>query len=356
MIRWYMVKSLRWLIFMFALSLISAATGLFKSDAAAASGDDELYPYNSRRFAFMVKESFDTCRAGNGDVFFNWMEEAYRSSSMRLPGKESLAFPDLLKAEKQELQAISVPSQKAQAEIALSAWLHKFVKKVIPRFSLERGFEFCNVVKCGERQCFLQSILIAGLLQEMGVDAGVAMVYRNIRGEYTNNGHAVALVKLPDGRDIIVDASDPEPFARHKGLFVRERNYRYVEPVYAKDSDAIIAYRPASGKGNILTSLVRTLDFAFIASQFWYYRGERTPGGLLSKTQTRKGLRESEIALQTSVRLNPGNPLAVFMLGRVLLAEGDVKVAKSRFGEALDLYSRYGWIPEGPKQFYTGTK
>jgi len=182
------------------------------------------------------------------------------------------------------------------------------------------------------------------------------MVYRNIRGEYTKKGHAVALLKLPDGRDIIVDASDPEPFARHKGLFVREKDYMYMEPLYAKDSDAIIAYRAASGRSNIGTSRVRTLDFAFINSQFWYYRGERVPGGLISGTKSKQGLRASEIALQTSVRLNPGNPLAMFMLGRVLLAEGNTKQAKSCFGKAIMLYSRYGWIPEGPKQFYSSTK
>jgi tetratricopeptide (TPR) repeat protein len=190
----------------------------------------------------------------------------------------------------------------------------------------------------------------------MSLRAGVAMVYRNIRGEYTNNGHAVVVLKLPDGRDIIVDASDPEPFARHKGLFVREKDYLYVEPIYARDSDAILAYKASSGKGNIATSRVRTLDFAFINSQFWYYRGERAPGGLFSGTRTKEGLRASEIALQMSVRLNPGNPLAVFMLGRVLLAEGDTKQAKSCLDKAIELYSRYGWIPEGPKQFYSNMK
>ena len=62
-------------------------------------------------------------------------------------------------------------------------------------------------------------MIIAGLAQDMGVNAGVVMVYKNIEGAPTNNGHAVALFKLAEGKDIIVDASDPIPFVEQKGLF-----------------------------------------------------------------------------------------------------------------------------------------
>ena len=66
----------------------------------------------------------------------------------------------------------------------------------------------CRAARSGQRQCFLQSVLIAGLLQRMGISAGVAMVYRNPRGEESNNGHAVTLVKLPDGDDLVADAAE----------------------------------------------------------------------------------------------------------------------------------------------------
>src|SRR5207244_2849315 len=120
--------------------------------------------------------------------------------------------------------------------------------------------------------------LIAGLLQSADVYAGVAMVSKNIKGLAINNAHAVTLVKLANGKDIIVDASDPEPFARQKGLFVRTRDYRYVEPAFEEDSSTILFYRAAAGGQKIETRSVRTLDYEFLRSQFAYYRGERAPG------------------------------------------------------------------------------
>ncbi len=94
---------------------------------------------------------------------------------------------------------------------------------MLPKFSLDRGYEFRHSVDRLERQCFLQSVLIAGLMQRMGMEAGVVMIYRNQKGEASNLGHATVVLKLDNGRDIMVDASDPHPFMRHRGVFAAHR-------------------------------------------------------------------------------------------------------------------------------------
>lgn len=201
------------------------------------------------------------------------------------------------------------------------------------------------------RSVLFRSVLIAGLLQAMGVDAGAVMVYKSNQGVVTNNGHAVALVKLPGKQDLIVDASDREPFPRQEGLFVKARDYRYVNPVYGKRSHKIRWYTPASGNQRIGTTQLGTLDYSFLRSQFWYYRGERAKGGLLSSHRTSKGLEAAARALRTSVKLCPRNPLSVYMLGRVYLTQGNLRQARKLLGTAYQLYSQFGWVPEDPKQY-----
>jgi hypothetical protein len=311
----------------------------------------ESYPYGGRQFSVFVEESFANGGPGKAPDFFNWMNRAYEKSPYRFPHKKELNLERFLLAERQDLAAIKDASAKTRAILDLSAWLHRLVKKTIPRFSLDRGYEFCNVVRFGERQCFLQSVLIAGLLQRMGVNAGVAMVYKNINGQEINNGHAVTLVKLPNGQDIIVDASDQEPFARHQGLFVRTAGYQYVRCVFAKTSPRISSYVSATKRTGIAAARVRTLDVAFLRSQFYYYRGERVKGGLVCGVKSKKGLARATRYLETSVKLCPENPLAVYMLGRAYLDQSRRGKACDYLARAQRLYVRFGWVPAGPGEY-----
>jgi hypothetical protein len=210
------------------------------------------------------------------------METAYSKSTVRLPNTSSPSFTEAVDKNSRALARITGVNKKTQAEVEFSARLHKLIKDIIPRFSLDRGFEFANVITRGERQCFLQSVIIAGILQKTGVDAGIAMVYRSISGQESNNGHAVVLVKLPNGRDLIVDASDPVPFVEQRGLFVNHHGYKFVKPVYNKADHQILYYTAESNSSRIAASRVKTLDYNFIRSQFYYYRGERAPGGVFA--------------------------------------------------------------------------
>lgn len=310
---------------------------------------EEQYGYNSGNFFKLLDESYKENASEEAKEFYAWLEQAYKNSSHHFSGREALGFSDLLKAEAQELPGIADASQKTQAELALCAWLHGLVKEIIPKFNLDTGYEFYNAVKIGERQCLLQSVLIAGILQEMGMNAGVVMVYKSMKGQVSNNGHAVTLVKLPDGTDVLVDASDKEPFAAHQGLLARTSDYAYVEPVYEENGARINSYVSVAKNEAVSASALKPLDFSFIQSQFWYYRGERVNGGVFSKTKTSEGLKASERALSVSVKLCPYNPLSVYMLGRVYLLEQNFAAAQKQFDSAWELYAKYGWVPDGLK-------
>jgi hypothetical protein len=332
---------------------VLASGWLYASErlARAKVAGVEHYPYRTPRFTQFLAESYQEARAGDPRAFYTWWESAYRTSPVRYPGKEGLELPALLEDRRLFLAAIPDPHARAKAERELGGWLHRLIKKAIPRFSLDRGFEFTNTVRYGERQCFLQAVLIASLLQRMGVDAGVAMVYRNLHGQETNNGHAVTLVKLASGRDLIVDASDPEPFVRQQGLLVRAPQQRYVAPVYEAGTNEILHYLAAADRSKLPTATVRDLDYNFIRSQFWYYRGERASGGILARRPTVEGLEASARALRTSTRLCGQNALALYMLGRVYLAQGRAAESRTLFESAGKLYAACGWVPSGPRQY-----
>ena len=182
-----------------------------------------------------------------------------------------------MSAKRAELARISDPQAKAAKEMEIGAWTHKLIKKSIPKFSLDRGYDFTNTVAHGERQCFLQSVLISSLLQSMGMDSGVVMVARNMAGATTNNGHASAILRLSNGKDILVDASEPEPFARHQGLFAyntAKASSQYINPIFEGDSGVILAYQGQPSNAKVATAQIRTLSIPFLRSQFEYYRGE----------------------------------------------------------------------------------
>ena len=309
----------------------------------------EQFPLGGARFTQLVEESCRYCGYGSVQQFHEWLWKAVSAQPALLGGPGSSSLQDAVRNEAQRLRSAAAKAQRAKAEVDLCRRLHRFVKAAIPRFSLDRGYEFSNVVRYGERQCLLQATLLAGVLQACGVDCGVAMVYRNPQGQESNNGHAVTLVKLADGRDLLLDASDPEPFAKHQGLLVRIDGYQYVVPLY--QDEYLVGYRLQVNGREMQTRFVRPLDYDFVRSQFWFYRGERAPGGLLAARRTSRGLAASVEALRKSVSICPGNNLAVFSLARAYLMQGNAGLAVEFVRRAHSLYQQYGWEPPGPKQF-----
>ncbi len=314
--------------------------------AAQGTGSVAPYPYNGKTFRTFVQDSYIEGHKGDPQQFYDWFAAAFAKSAPQYKGVDEKDLPRFLDAEKRRIDSIKNPKARAAEELRLGEYLHAVVKKTIRVFSLEHGFEFHAVQRLGQRQCLLQSVLIAGLLQEMHVDAGVVMVYRNIQGEYSFNGHVTTLMKLSDGKDIIVDASEPEPFAKHKGILAQTTRYCCLSPVYAKGSSMIVAYRTSFGR-RAKPSEVSPLDADYVRSQFYYYRGERAPGGVIATKPTKAGLAASAYFLGKSVKLSPANSLAVYMLGRTYAAQGKPDRAKAQYRKALKLQQSYGWVPPG---------
>ena len=323
--------------------------------AAVPQRENERYLYASPEFTAFVLDSYRQTPTQKIPEFYEWMSESYGKHGPRISGDADQDLGAEIENERQSLSKISDPEARSIEELKLGAWLHQWVKAIGPKFSLDRGFEFANLVRSGERQCFLQSIIIAGLLQAAGIDAGVVMVNRSMQGSESNNGHAVTLLKLTSGEDVLVDASEPTPFPSHQSLFINDlgpKRLRYVEPVFRSDNGRITGYASVPNRGRMETRRVRPLDRTFLKSQFDYYRGERTPGGLLCKPMTPEGLRTSAELLERSIHECPANPLPAYMLAKAYLAAGDNDRARAQIGNAYRQYAGIGWVPLNCRSAY----
>ena len=326
-----------------ALGLACLAAG--GPAAHAQTPTAERYPYGGPAFTGLVADSFRATGGGSPQTFYAWMDRSCRKD---LGGASS--WKQALAWKRQNLERVNDPAQKTQREMQLATWLHRTIKADIPHFSLDRGFEFNYAVRHGERQCLLQSVLVAGMLQAMGADAGIVMVNHSLNGSISNNGHCVALLKRPDGKDALVDCSDPTPFVRHQGLMAAAPSlgsFKYIEPVFVAQTGVIGGYTLTGTGQPAPIKTLRPLDAQFVRSQFYYYRGERTPGGLLAATKTSAGLAQEAKYLRMGVQICPQNPLAVYMLGRVALKQGQRDAARASLRQARGLYARFGWTPQG---------
>ena len=297
------------------------------------------FPYGGATFDAFVKDSYRVAGRPNPNEFYATMDARAKAAGLETWGGWAKTH-----------RADGTPEGARRAGEAV--W--KRIKKTITKFSLDRGFEFVNVTTTGERQCYLQSIVVAGELQRAGYRAGVAMVWANKKGQTSNNGHAVAVVRAK-GKDLVIDCSEPYPVEVHQGLFMRSGStYAYVRPRY--DAEGwITSYGKADGaSGTPLT--VETLDLPFLRSQFDYYRGERALGGVIAKAKTTQGLAASERLYRKSLAECPANPLTRAMLVRTLVARGQVASAEAERKKALAEYAAYGWTPNEVKRPVVATR
>jgi tetratricopeptide (TPR) repeat protein len=320
---------------------------------ARAAGQGPAYAYGSEAFTQLALESYRVTGAGSLEPFYRWFEEAYARTPGLWPEGGGPSLRQTLEGRRREHEGLKSPQQRARLERQTAAWVHRLIKTLIPRFSLERGYEFAYAVRYGERQCLLQSVLAAALLQRAGMEAGAVMVWKSPQGQVSNNGHVSAVLRLSDGRDLLVDASEPQPFPEHQGLFTWDgaaRDYRFLEPLFAADH-SIRAYRLVGSGREVPPSEVAPLSLRYLRSQFYYYRGERAPGGFIGPSNP-QGLAASARFLEEAVRLEPHNPLAVYVLGLVYRKQGQLEAARRQIRTGYQLYQRYGFIPEGPRAAY----
>ncbi len=301
------------------------------------------YAYGTNSFKQFVKESYKVCNAGDCAQFFSSFEDSFRAVS----GKTLHAW-----LESARLAVKGAADDEPVLNVC--ADLHRVIKKTIPKFSLDRGYEFANTQKLGERQCLLQSVLIAGILQSAGLKAGMVMVWANPTDGRSNLGHVVCVVHLPSKNSVLVDASDPTPFIQHKGLWLQDKatgNYLFVRPAYT-DAGIIRSYQAMDGGSDLTPENGAALSIPFIKSQFDFYRGERTPGGLLAANPTPEGLKQSEFFLARAVQECPNNSLALYSLGKVHLKQNN-PAGKDEIRRAYAQYQRAGWVPKGVADAYS---
>ena len=321
--------------------------------AAKNAGAAHL-PYGFPAFSRFIFDSYKNAGLSGAQAqkWYAWMDAAYQKSGVRYAGKEKIkGLPALMDSIGRDYARAKTPQQKTKMELKTGAFVHAMIKKSIPKFSLDRGFEFALAQQKGERQCYLQAILVSGLLQRAGMNVGVVMVSKSDKGQETNNGHCVALVKLSDGRDVLVDISHPVPFVAQQGLMAADAAgaLRYVTPKYG-GHEIITGYVMTGSGAATATRAVRPLSYPFLLSQFDYYRGERAPGGFVASFKTPEGLAQSARYLEKAVRECPQNPLAQYVLGRVYLRQNKRHEAAPQILAAYDLYKNAGWIPQGEKE------
>ncbi|WP_407541653.1 hypothetical protein Q0M94_19385 (plasmid) [Deinococcus radiomollis] len=339
---------------------LAATVGLLTLSFAPASPAVPLVPiaqvspdfqYGSAAFNEVAQTSYQT--VGLSGIFNDWITAAYLNSGVPLGDTGSLTGD--LDARAAVIGAAS-GDEKVKLERETAAWAHRFIKKSIRKFSLDRGFELANVVKTGERQCLAQSFIISGLLQRAGLQAGAVMVWSNPKGQKSNLGHVVSVVRLSSGNDLLDDASDPTPFMHHQGLLVRVGDhYSFVKPTYEAD-DTISGYTLAGSGHALSVKATAPLTLSYLHSQFDYYRGERATGGILG-TGTGKatpgGLKQSAFFLSRAVQEEPQNALAGFVLGQVLARQGHTAQAKAQFQNANAMYRAEGRVPAGVQEAIT---
>ncbi len=189
------------------------------------------------------------------------------------------------------------------------------------------------------------------MLQSAGVKAGSVMVWKNREGQVSNLGHMVSVMRLADGRDVLVDASEPTPFYPHVGLFAPVNGqYRFIEARYNPDN-TISRYQVLNGE-LVEPSTVQLLPWNYIRSQYFYYRGERVPGGFINGPKTPEGQAASVGFLEQALKLAPENPLATYVLGLVYQRQGKLDVGAKLIAQAYQMYQRDGFVPDGPLAAY----
>ena len=334
------------------MTLIASITAvIITAILAHASGTAQPYPFGSSQFAQFVSDSERVAPAASAPEFQAWWRERFKQNPH--PDLPGATLDAALEVRGKTIRNETDPRKRAILESQTGAQLHALVKKMIPKFSLERGFEFTNTVTKLERQCLLQSVLIAAMLQRAGIDAGAVMVWKNQLGGVSNLGHVVVVLKRSDGSDMLIDASDPEPFMRHAGLFgFVNGKLQFVTPTYAPNA-TITGYTTIKDSRTVKPLGFQTLSSAYLRSQFFYYRGERAIGGFMGDPSTPAGLEASAKFLRESIRLEPNNPLAQYVLGHVYRRLGRTDLARAQYEKAYALYLKQGFVPQGPQDAMT---
>lgn len=329
------------------LALFSITAALTVPAQAGPAAVPATLAFSGPEFRGLAAESYRQ-QSLKGE-FGDWLAQAYLKAGVPLAKGKTLA--GALAQRKAQLAAARTPAEQDALARETATWAWTFIKKAVPNFSLERGFEFASIPRYGERQCLLQSTIIAGLLQETGLNAGLVMVWKSMNGQESNLGHVTSVLRLPSGAgDVQVDASEPQPFATHQGVLAAAGgNLLFLRPVFSS-GNVIASYISVKGGNALPANGMNFLSLDYLRSQYDYYRAERTIGGVLGTgtgRATPEGLRRSEELLLKALKTEPNNALAAGVLGTVYRKQGRTSEAKTQYRRAAALYQVQGHLPAG---------
>ncbi|MDX2065403.1 MAG: hypothetical protein SFX74_06640 [Fimbriimonadaceae bacterium] len=299
--------------------------------------DPPVFPYRSPVLRELITESCTITQTPDPARF-------ERDFTPKLAEGLGMPYDAWVANAKLQLKGLRGPALATRRR-ALGGEAWRAIKQSIRKFSLDRGFEFANVINTGERQCLLQSVLIASFLHDTGTPAGLVMVWENPRGQRSFLGHVAVMLPLDAERSIIVDASEKVPFVTSGGIFARtEGRYRFLRPAYNAAGEIV---EVSGGRQRWPSKRVLPLTWGYTRSMFHFYRGERAPDGYAFTPSTDSGLETSRRWLRKSVAYDASNVLAWHVMAIVERKLGLATAAATAQRSARLTAAAGGWPQPG---------
>jgi len=207
-------------------------------------------PYRAATGRDLVSQVYAKRPVQNPLELLDRFEAAYRAQ-----WGEALA--EALARHRTQLAGFSDLKETVALQLASAAWLHRMVQRVVshPRPKPKSAFDPPGLWACISPW----SVLLTGLLQELGLDAGIALEVR---------GRAVTILRLASGHDVLLDAANPTPFSQPGALLIWDslaQDYRWVEVGYEADG-SITSYTRQGDAWLLRPSDITPLSPAFLRS------------------------------------------------------------------------------------------
>ncbi len=142
------ILALSLVVIVFFVSLITG-NPLFHFEEESRAFTDP-YAYGSSCMDLFVLDSYNELGQSNVNEFYEWMEESYRTwrdhekAAGTFPFKEAenLDLKGFCAWAKSHLRSMGDVKERQEEERTISKELHHLIKAIIPKFSLQRGYEF----------------------------------------------------------------------------------------------------------------------------------------------------------------------------------------------------------------------
>lgn len=302
------------------------------------------FRYENAEFRGIVADSYRVTRKGSPTKFYRIIESRLRQQV----GKPWLKFAWERRYAQNRITDLEKRAEFQEQTIEI---IHRAVRAIAPKSDRYSGFEFAYMASRKTRDALSQTVLAATLLQDCGIKAGVTVVFKRSGGDYVNFDYPVAIAKLANYRDRLVDLTTSIVSPQHLGvLLVNQENYDYIalSPSYERQTGRIEAYVKQTGTRPTLSArYTSTLDINYVDSLFDVNRALFIKDGLKSLTPSDSALKLTISYLKRAIEKCGENAISTHLLAQTYELLGDRNQAGSYFRDAYSMYQRYGFVPEG---------